>query len=251
MRVTKDGRQPYWVFLLLSFGKGAGFCVLTAWLFYRSVWFLLFLPLFLFVSYREGKRQRRESEAETEEKLFSEFLGFLKEAMNAGFSLERSVSEARNGLLSTYSEKEPFLSALHRLMQKLTLSVPVEQGFSELAKECVTEDISDFCEVLYLAKRTGGTVTKVITNTERVLVQKQETRMQIRAVLHSRLYEIRLMKAMPFAMLCYLNVCLPGFLDPLYHTAFGVFLMSVVLLLFAFLCYLIDRISKIRISERM
>ena len=76
---------------------------------------------------------------------------------------------------------------------------------------------------------------------------KQETMRYIQSVLHSREYEAKIMKLMPFAMLVYLQLFMPGFLDPLYHNTTGGCVMSAVLGLYLLLCYLADRATKVTI----
>jgi tight adherence protein B len=107
----------------------------------------------------------------------------------------------------------------------MRLGQSVETTFSEWAEDALCEDIREFAEVLYIAKRTGGVVQQVIADTERVIREKQETLRYIQSVLHSREYETKVMKSMPFAMLAYLLLFMPDFLEPLYHNLAGICLL--------------------------
>lgn len=232
-----------WVFAGVLKGIFLGGAI--AWLFYRSVWGLVLLPLFIAVSVVKERKNKKREQKEREQQQFVEWLGFLKEALQVGYSLEQAVGEARKGLLTAYKEEEPFLCAVMRMQRKMQLGVSVEEAFSGLVKECHCEEVSDFAEVVFIAKRTGGAVHQVISNTERIIHEKQDTMRHIRSVLRSREYEIRIMKYMPFAMLLYMQLFMPDFLSPLYRNAVGVGIMSVGLVMYGGLCMLIDRIGSV------
>ena len=241
----KKGYSQRWI--LVAVGKGIVLGCLIARLFYQSLFGLLFVPIGIaFALFRE-KRVMRQKEIRKEQQLFAEYLGFLKEALQVGYSLEQAVGEAKKGLLTTERKNSCFLQSVTRLQRKMKLGMAVEEAFGEWAKEALCEDIKDFSEVLFIAKRTGGAVQQVITNTERMIRDKQETLRYIQSVLHSREYEAKIMKAMPFVMLAYLQLFMPGFLDPLYHGVTGTCVMSAVLALYAGLCYLADRATRVTV----
>ena len=137
------------------------------------------------------------------------------------------------------------MQAIARLERKLQLGTTVEAAFSQWAKEARCDEIREFAEVLSIAKRTGGGVRQMIDNTERVIRDKQETMRYIRSVLHSREYEAKVMKCMPFAMLLYLRMFMPDYLTPLYHNTVGVCIMSVVLMVYFVLCVVLDKVTTV------
>ena len=229
----------------ITLGKGAGIGSLIAWLFFQSVWGLLLIPVCVGILWKQSKKQEKQRKQEKEQEHFVEYLGFLKEALLVGYSLEQAVGEGKKGMLTTVKEEEPFLQAVTRLERKMQLGTSVETAFSEWAKEALCEDIGDFAEVLFIAKRTGGAVQQVIENTEHVIRDKQETLRYIRSVLHSREYEAKVMKCMPFAMLLYLRLFMPDFLTPLYHNAVGVGVMTTVLVVYFSLCLVVDKVTAV------
>lgn len=227
--------------------RGGMLCGSVAWLFYRDVRGFVLLPVFLAICLWREKKREKNRKTEREQQLFAEWLGFLKEALAVGYSLESAVGEAQRSMLTSYGETEPFLMAVTRMQRKMRLGVNVEEAFAGLADECSCEEAREFSEVLCIAKRTGGAVQQVISNTERVIREKQEALRHIRAVLRSREYEMRIMKYMPFAMLLYMQLFLPEFLTPLYQNLYGVGVMSVGLVIYGILVMLIDRIGTVSI----
>lgn len=228
-----------------AIGKGGITGCAVACLFYQSPYGLLLLPVCITVAILKEKKRKERAEAEREQQLFSEYLSSLREALQVGYSLEQAVGEAKKGMLTTYKGEEPFLVSVTHMQHKMQLGLAVEAAFSEMAEESPCEDIRDFSEVLFIAKRTGGAVQRVIAGTERIIRDKQETLRYIRSALHSREYEVKVMKGMPFAMLLYLNLFMADFLQPLYHNAFGVCVMSAVLAAYFILCSLADRIVSV------
>ena len=230
---------------VIAIGKGAGLGTLIAWLFFQSVWGLLCIPVCVGLLWKQTKKQEKQRRQEKEQEYFAEYLGFLKEALLVGYSLEQAVGEGKKGMLTTLKEDEPFLQAVTRLERKMQLGTSVETVFSQWAEEALCEDVGDFAEVLFIAKRTGGAVQQVIENTEQVIRDKQETLRFIRSVMHSREYEAKVMKCMPFAMLIYLRLFMSDFLSPLYHNAVGVCVMAVVLVVYFSLCLVVDKVTAV------
>ena len=98
-----------------------------------------------------------------------------------------------------------------------------------------------------IARKSGGGIGNVILYTESVLREKQETLREISMLLHAKEYETSILKLMPFGILAYFLLFLPGFLTPLYHSVVGVVIMSSLLLLYVFLCYMTDQLSDISV----
>lgn len=239
------GVKKDWNRFLLMAGKGTLIGGLVAWLFFQSVFGLVLVPFCVALTWIRDKKQQEQALREQEQALFTEYLGFVKEALMVGYSLEQAVREGRKGMLTTLKKDHFFLQAVIRLERKLQLGTTVEEAFSQWAGEAKCEDIREFAEVLFIAKRTGGAVWQVIENTEGVIRDKQETMRYIRSVLHSREYEAKVMKCMPFAMLLYLRMFMPDYLAPLYHNPMGVCVMSVVLVVYFVLCIVLDKVTAV------
>lgn len=241
----QSGKRKWSGWVSMAVGKGVVIGGLIAWLFYKSLVGLVCAPVCIVALYVQEKRRSREKEQEREQEFFVEYLGFLKEALAVGYSLEQAVGEAKKGMLTSLKESNAHVMAVARMERKMQLGMSVEAAFSEWADEALCEDIRDFSEVLFIAKRTGGAVQQVIENTERVIRDKQETLRYIRSVLHSREYEAKVMKAMPFAILLYLQLFMSDFLAPLYHNPVGICVMTVVLVVYLALCLVVDKITAI------
>ena len=92
MRKEKWEAYGFW---LVGVGKGLIFCGLVAWLFYKSAWGMLLSPVFLAVCIKGEARKKGEREKARLQQLFAEWLGFLKEALQGGYAVERGAKQRK------------------------------------------------------------------------------------------------------------------------------------------------------------
>ena len=104
-----------------------------------------------------------------------------------------------------------------------------------------------FAEIFATGKRNGGDLIAVMKDTARTITQTVDTERQVASVLASRRYEQRIMNVIPFAMILYLRLGCPGFLDPVYGNAAGICVMTVCLGLYLTARYLGRRMLEIEI----
>ena len=178
---------------------------------------------------------------------FKEMLGYIKEILQTGASLEYAVSEAKNSMQSAYGKTNLLVNELNLMIRQMQIGIPLEEAFSDFATRSANEDIRGFAEILVIARVSGGSIRSIIVYTESILREKQETMRQIHIVLHSKEYETKLLKGMPFGILIYFLLFSPEFLAPLYHSATGILIMSILLVIYLFLCYVTDKLSQISI----
>ena len=130
-----------------TLAAAAGISMITAFLFYRSVWgmctFFVFAPLCL------KFRQKREA-ARREVQIQKEFLTAMESvsgALMAGYSLESAWKYAQQETEQMYGIHGIFSRELRQLNQKLFMHEPMEQLLYELAERCDNEEIYHFAEI--------------------------------------------------------------------------------------------------------
>ena len=162
-----------------TLAAAAGISMITAFLFYRSVWgmctFFVFAPLCL------KFRQKREA-ARREVQIQKEFLTAMESvsgALMAGYSLESAWKYAQQETEQMYGMQGIFSRELRQLNQKLFMHEPMEQLLYELAERCDNEEIYHFAEILLYAKRSGGNMTEIIHRTVCRMQEKHEVLREI------------------------------------------------------------------------
>lgn len=212
--------------------KTAGILVLTVWLYYRSVWPIIVLwPL--------GIWYYRSLEKECMEKKKSEFLVQFKEAiqsmaasLHTGYSVENAVKETYKEMLLMYSKDDMICKELSFMVQQIYIMIPAEQIFEDLAKRVRLEDVRNFANVFAAAKRSGGDMIAIIQNTVNQIGDKIDVRREIDTLLAAKRYEFKVMAIIPYAIIGYMILSFPEFMECLYGNMIGTGVMSVCLLVY-------------------
>lgn len=209
-----------------TLAAAAGISMITAFLFYRSVWgmctFFVFAPLCL------KFRQKREA-ARREVQIQKEFLTAMESvsgALMAGYSLESAWKYAQQETEQMYGIQGIFSRELRQLNQKLFMHEPMEQLLYELAERCDNEEIYHFAEILLYVKRSGGNMTEIIHRTVCRMQEKHEVLREITANVAAKRAEQKMMMLLLPLMLCFLTVSSPEYTGALYGNPAGVLVMS-------------------------
>ena len=232
---------------LLTVAEFIAIDALISFIFYRSLLpFVLFLPLyFKYRKYRKrsfGLKRKRELSAQFRESILS-----VSNALNAGYSVENAFIEAYSDMKQMYGD-DAVISAEYRMIAKrLKNNENIEIIMSDLASRSGIEDIEDFADVFSAAKRTGGDMTKIIKRASANISDKIDVKREIETLMSSKKYEQRIMEIVPFAIIGYLGITSPGFLDILYHNVTGVVVMTVCLLIYACGFVLAEKVISIEV----
>lgn len=214
------------------FSKTAGILVLTVWLYYRSAWPLILL-------WPAGVWYYRSLEKECMEKKKSEFLAQFKEAvqsmaasLHTGYSVENAVKETQKEMLLMYPKDEMICRELSFMVQQIYIRIPAEQIFEDFAKRVRLEDVRNFADVFAAAKRSGGDMIAIIQNTVNQIGDKIDVKREIDILLAAKRYEFKVMAVIPYAIIAYMMLSFPEFMDCLYGNMIGTGVMSVCLLIY-------------------
>jgi len=218
--------------LLRYGGAGAGIGILMAWLTYNSLKAFPLVPacmiIFLVFTRKRLIRERRR----TLQYHFREFLSSLHTTLAAGYSMENAVRSAAGDVEKLYGKEDILTAELKNILWQMRCQVPVEQTFRELGERSGVEDIISFGEVLSIAKRTGGSMDRVLESTWRNLSEKIDTAQEIDTMIAAKRYEQQIMSLMPAGIILYLKTGFPGFLDTMYSTLTGRAIMTACLALY-------------------
>lgn len=226
-RYKRTGKE--WLVTLVI---GGGICSGLGILFYRHVVGVIclmgLLPGYL---YLDGKRREQKRERKLSEQ-FQEMLESMAGAMQAGYSLERSILWTQQEMEKRHPDQWVMKEYLLRLVERIRMNQTAEQAFEQLAEETELADIREFVLVLITVKRTGGNLIRVMLHTLHCLAMRQETRREIETLMSGKRLEANLMNLLPMGILLYLWIAMPDLMTPLYHNFKGVLWMSVMLLLY-------------------
>ena len=219
---------------------GAGWVLITAWLFYDfepvSILLLPFNLLYIINIWKRGREARiREMDIR-----FRDALSFFRNALDAGYSPEHSLQEAAKGLEGLYGKNAAITKEFDRMAGKISTGATMEEAFLEMAERTGVQRIRDFSDMFRILKRTGGNLNKVIKSTITNLTDSINLKRDLNVVIAAKKGEFNIMSCVPYGILMYLKVMAPEMSAPLYHSTFGILFMTGMLICCGG-CYLMGR----------
>ena len=178
---------------------------------------------------------------------FMDGIQALSAALEAGYSAEHALEEASHDLLHIYSEKSMIIREFNYMINQVHMNISIEKALDDFGRRSGVEDIRNFSEVFGTAKRTGGDMLQIIKVSRDIICDKVEVKREIVTMISAKRLEANIMRFIPVFILTYLTLSSPDFLKPLYHNLFGIFLMSIFLLLYFCAFLMIDRIVSIEV----
>ena len=228
-------------------GKTAGMAAVVGYLFYDSIWgCLLLFPVFLAAELFGKKKliaeRRRHLTLE-----FRDALAGVSAALSSGYSAENAIGEALKDLRLLYPDGALIVREFVYMNARMRNGSTAEEVLSDFGERSGTEDIRSFAEVFSAAKRGGGNMIAILQRSIDKINRRIEVKCEIRTFLAAKRYETLILKMMPFGIILYLRICSPGFLEPLYHNAAGIGVMTVLLLLYLGCAAAADRLMEVEI----
>ncbi len=232
---------------LLYGAEAAALVAMIAYVFYRSVIaavFLLPLMLFFFKYKRAELKRKRKFELSME---FREAIMSVNASLTAGYSIENAFVEAGKDMAKLYGEDGLITKEFIYLTRALRANETLETILSDMAARSGVEDIRDFADVFAAAKRSGGDLNRIIRRAADTISEKMDVKREIETLTSSKRYENRIMEIVPFAIICYISLTSPDFIESLYHNAVGIAVMTVCLCIYGAGFVMAERIVNIQI----
>lgn len=227
--------------------KATGITGVTAWLYYHSIWAVVFLtPLWIW-HWRLMVRNAYQKKESAFAVQFKEAILTLSSALNTGYSVENAVRETQKELKMIYPENARISKELQMVVRQLRLQVPVEQALEEFAERVEMEDIRSFTSVFVSAKKSGGDLLAIIKDTAGQIGDKIDVKREIDTILAAKQYEFRVMSAVPYVIIGYMSLSFPEFMGSLYGNVAGTGVMTVCLAVYMGAYYLGLRIIRIEV----
>lgn len=209
------------VYILFELIKVISFILLSAYLFFDSVWgIVMILPYGIFLLYKIKGKFREYIKAKYVFR-FKDTLGCIQTALEAGYSIEKAIAAAGRDMRIMYGDGAYMVTELEQMERKLDLSRNIEAVIEEFAQKTEVREIINFSELFTAAKRSGGDLISLVRSAAGVLGEKLEMRREVEGIISANRTECLVMKAMPPAILLYFRIFAPAFLEPLYETAVG------------------------------
>ena len=216
-----------WFFIYVSAALGIG------WLFFGSIsWGIVFLPgIVLWIRYmkkRQSDLRKKQLAGE-----FQDALELLALSLKAGYSVESAFKETAKELEKLHGHDADVTQEFLRIRRQLNCQIPIETLLEDFAARSDLEDIRNFSAVFSAAKRLGGDLPGIIRTAADTIGGRIEVEKEIENVLAAKKFEQKIMAVMPCAIILYMRLGSPGFLDVLYESAIGHLVMACALIIYA------------------
>ncbi len=227
--------------------EGTAVVGVIGYFFYHS-WIacLCLVPvLFLFLKDKKkelARRQRQELGIQFKDMILS-----VAANQKAGYSVENAFRESYRDMELLYGAKSLICMEIRHIMSGLDNNVVLEKLLYDLGLRSHEPDILQFADVFYIAKRSGGNMTDILTKTASVIEQKTETDKEIQLMISAKKLEQKIMNAVPFLIIFYVSSTSRGFFDVLYYNPAGIVVMTVCLGFYGAAYRLSRRIVEINI----
>lgn len=223
---------------LVNFVAAAGICILTGWLFYHSIWsFLIIWPFGIWI-YKSLNRERMKQKKSQFLLQFRQMCESVAQALGVGYSAENAWKEAYQDMKILFPSNALIRKEMELIVRKLKLQIPLEQVLEEFAARVALEDVKNFISVFTAAKRSGGDMIAIIQNTSAQISEKIDVKREIDIILAAKKYEFRIMCAIPYVMIMYLQFSFPEFMSVLYGNVIGIGVMTTCLGIYIGACVL-------------
>lgn len=202
---------------------------IISYFFYRSIWaFLCLSPLLIFFL-RLKKRelaQKRKQEINMQSK---DAVLAVSANQKAGYSVENAFREAYKDMAMLYGKESHICRELNYISKGLDNNIVLEKLLYDFAIRSHIQDIMQFADVFMIAKRSGGNMTEILSETADTIEQKISVDREIQVLISSKKMEQKIMNVVPFIIIFYIDLTSKGFFDSLYHNLAGIIIMTISL----------------------
>ena len=227
--------------------EGIGLIILFGYFFYRSALITILLTPLLYPYLIYKSKEAKEAEKPELRMQFKEMLTSVNGSLHAGYSIENAFIDSVKDLSQMYGEKAYIVKELRIIQRGLSNNLELSGLMEEFAIRSEIEEINSFVGILRMGKRSGGTLKKNMDAFVRVIEEKADVMQEIKTMTSARIFEQRIMNAVPFLIIFYVELTNKGFFSILYHNLFGYIVMTITMIIYIISVYLSKKLVEIRI----
>lgn len=206
--------------------------IIISILFYGTIYaVVILLPLGVPI-YREQKRRIINKKKKELKVQFKDMLMVMSDSLKTGYSVSNALKESYKDMVSMYGRYSYICEELRIMISKIKLNVREEDIFKGFAKRTGLREAILFSRIFSVAKRTGGNMTEVIGSVTDSIVLKENVREEIEVSTTEKKTEQKIMTLIPMALILYVKMMSPDFLNIMYETNAGRIVMTICLVLY-------------------
>lgn len=216
------------------------------YIFFKSIYLIPIAALLSILYVRKKNTDKLESR---KSRLILEFrytLGYIRDALKLGYSLERAFEYARDEIKKLY-DSSLMGEELTYITNKLSMNIGIEQALADFSEKSGVKEIELFSNIVSITKRKGGNVVSMVTNCSSVITDILDTKNETQLVIAGKVNEKRIMEKIPIGIIIYIYITSPEMLEPLYATLGGRLAMSLALFIYVLAYIWGERIIRFKV----
>ncbi len=224
------------------------FSIISGYVFYRSIIATLIIFIIFFTQIFH-----KIEELEIKEKLdntlaFLDFLNILRRLVSSGMALPNALIKSKDELLYLYPDNCSWIvNRVVKISNAIMLQSSVDELFVKWGRDDEIREIMDFGYLLKTVSSYGGDMTKLITDTAKIISQRIETEYQIKSFSESKIYEQKILFALGYVIIILLGKSFPELFNILYSGFIGRLIMTISFIMMVFGKYIGIKIADIKV----
>ncbi|MBQ9438054.1 MAG: type II secretion system F family protein [Lachnospiraceae bacterium] len=188
--------------------------------------------------------EKRDREAAAQ---FMELIQMVSANLNAGYSIENAFTASYSDMVMLFGKNAPMTKEILAMKRGLENNRGFEELLRGMASHYHIEDIQEFAEIFAIAKKSGGRLGEIISSSVEIMAEKMEADSEIQVLLASKKYEQKVMGAIPFFILFYVDFSSRGYFDKLYGNLFGIAVMTCCMAVYMVSVWWSGKLSAVKI----
>ncbi|HWQ77679.1 MAG TPA: type II secretion system F family protein [Anaerovoracaceae bacterium] len=202
----------------------------AGFLFYHSILLSLLVSLLAYPGlglYRSWLAEKRIREMKEQ---FRDVLYSISASVSTGRQMPEALQEAGQNMRLICGEDSLMVKELDymvKLMKEYRESE--EEILKDFALRTGIEDITDFVDIYLTCRVTGGDLIRVLGKASEIIMDKIAIEKEIRAITVQKQFEAKILTAIPFIIILFLQIVSPDYLSAMYEGIMGRILMTAAL----------------------
>ena len=163
---------------------------------------------------------------------FKDAILSLSSSLQAGSSLGHAFEDAVEMCSDVYGKQSMIVSLFENIVWGQKLNIPLDQLLEELAERSQLDEVRNFTEVIKVTRRYGGNLPDMMRKLAGVIEDRLAVKAEILSVTTSMRYEAYVMDMIPVAIIWYMNLTGPSFLEILYTGIPGRVFMTACMIIY-------------------
>lgn len=220
----------------------------VAYLFYHSIFLSLLFSLLAYPClprYRSHLAEKRRKELKEQ---FRDVLYSVSASISTGRQMPEALQEAEQNMKVIFKEDALIVMELTYMVKRLKeYRESEEEILKEFAARTCIDDISDFVDIYLTCRETGGDLIKVLSKASEVIMDKITIEKEIRTITAQKQFEAKILTAIPFIIILFLQLVSPDYLSAMYEGIKGRMLMTMALCGIGFAYFWSMKLTKIEV----